>query len=388
MRIAQMLDTLYWGGAQKMQLFLIESLRPLGIELTVISLRDSSDSPVVPQLQAAGARIVTFPFPSLFSPGSFLKLVNFLRAEKFDLLHAYLTYSNIIGPLAGALAGTPTIASLRNADFKRKSYSPQRVLLETLSMRHVATRVMANGIVVGELARQRVKNWRPVDIIPNAVDFVPAISQTEREQLRQELIGDSKRPLILSVGRLTQAKGFFDLLEAFAVVHAQYPAAALVIAGRGTLIDGLTARMQELGLTGSVFLLGMRNDVPRLLNAADFYVNSSHWEGTPVSVLEAMAAGLPIVATKVGESPYLLDEGAGLLVSPHQPQELAEALIALLASPEKCTQLGQIARERVRRYYSRETWRKSLLDLYAQITPKAKPYLAQVSTNSFQTSEA
>jgi L-malate glycosyltransferase len=333
-------------------------------------------------------RIVTFPFPNLFSPGSFLKLVKFLRAEKFDLLHAYLTYSNIVGSLAGALSGTPTIASLRNADFERKAYSPQRAFLETFMMRHVATRVMANGLVVGEFARQRLKNSRLVDIIPNAVDFVPAISQTEREILRQELTGDSKRPLILSVGRLTQAKGFFDLLEAFAVVHAQSPAAALVIAGRGKLIDGLTTRMQELGLTGSVFLLGMRNDVPRLLNAADIYVNSSHWEGTPVSVLEAMAASLPVVATKVGESPHLLDEGAGLLVSPHQPQELAAALISLLASPEKCAQLAQSAHERVCRYYSRETWSRSLLDLYAQITPKAKPYLARVSMNSFQTNEA
>ena len=387
MRVAQMLDTLYWGGAQKMQLFLIESLRPLGIELTVISLRESSDSPVIPKLQAAGARIVTFPFPNLFSPKSFFQLVNFLRAEKFDLLHAYLTYSNIIGPMAGALAGTPTIASLRNIDSMPKDYSVLRATLETFTLRHVATRVMANGLAVGEFARQRVKNSRSVDIIPNAVDFVPAISEAEREQFRREITGNPERPFVLSVGRLTQAKGFFDLLEAFAVVHAQYPEAALVIAGRGKLIDGLTARMQELGLAGSVFLLGMRNDVPRLLDATDIYVNSSHWEGTPVSVLEAMAASLPVVATTVGENPYLLDKGAGMLVPPHQPQELASALIDLLASPEKRTALGQSARERVQRYYSRETWCRSLLDLYAQITPKAIPYLAQVSTNSYQMSE-
>jgi alpha-1,6-mannosyltransferase len=105
-------------------------------------------------------------------------------------------------------------------------------------------------------------------------------------------------------------------------------------------------------------------------------------------VLEAMAAGLPIVATKVGESPYLLDDSSGLLVSPHQPQELANALSTLLSSPEKCAQLGQVASDRMRRYYSRETWRRSLLDLYAQITPKAKPYLAQITASSYQTSEA
>jgi glycosyltransferase involved in cell wall biosynthesis len=388
MRIAQMLDTLYWGGAQKMQLFLVETLRPLGIDLTVISLCDSSDSPVAAQLQDAGARVVVFPFDQLFSPGSFLKLVKFLRVEKFDLLHAYLTYSNIVGPLAGVLTGTPTIASLRNADFERKGYTPQREFLETLTMRYIATRVMANGLVVADFARQRMRDRRPIDIIPNAVDFVPAIPENERKALRQEITGDANRPFVLSVGRLTVAKGFPDLLDAFSIVRAQFPEAALVIAGGGTLMDDVRLQIDRLGLQEQVFLLGRRNDVPRLLASADIYVNSSHWEGTPVSVLEAMSAGLPIVATKVGESPHLLDEGAGMLVPPHQPQELAAALIALLVSPETRARLGHLARERMRRFYSRETWRQSLLNLYAQITPKAKPYLAQISTNSYQTSEA
>lgn len=387
MKIAQVLDTLYWGGAQKMQLFLVETLRPMGVDITVISLCDTTDSPVDVQLKELGARVVNFPFNQLFSPGSFRKLVQFVREEKFDLIHAYLTHSNIVGPLAGFLTGTPSIASLRNADFERKGYTPQREFLETFSMRYLATRVMANGLVVADFARQRLKDKRPVDIIPNATDFIPIIPEAERLQIRREITGDPNRPFVLSVGRLTAAKGFPDLFDAFVTVRERYPDAALVIAGGGSKEEELKRQVERLGLQKHVFLLGRRNDAPRLLASADTYVNSSHWEGTPVSVLEAMAAGLPIVATKVGESPYLLAEDSGLLVAPHQPQELAEALIALLASPEKRTQLGEAAYDRMRRYYSRETWRRSLLDLYAQITPKAKPYLAQV-TNSYQTSEA
>jgi glycosyltransferase involved in cell wall biosynthesis len=387
MRVAQMLDTLYWGGAQKMQLFLVESLQPLGIDATVICLRDSPDSPVPDWLEAAGARIVVFPFDQLFSPGSFLKLVNFLRVEKFDLLHAYLTYSNIIGPLAGALSGTPTIASLRSADFEKKGYTQRRVFLETLSMRYVATRVMANGFVVADAARQRLKDERPVDILSNAVDFVPPIPEDERDALRRAIIGDPKRPFVLSVGRLTAAKGFPDLIDAFLIVRNRFPEAALVIAGGGRLIEDFKLQIARLGLQKHVFLLGRRNDVPRLLASADIYVNSSHWEGTPVSVLEAMATGLPIVATTVGESPYLLAEGAGMLVPSHQPQELASALISLLASGEKCAALGKSARERVQRYYSRESWRRDLLKLYSEITPKAEPYLARVSASSLQVGE-
>lgn len=389
MHIAQMLDSLNWGGAQQMQLFLVEALRPLGVELTVISLSDEDNSPMPARLRDAGARVVNFPFSQLFSPGSFVKLVNFLHAEKFDLLHAYLTYSNIVGPLAGSLTGTPTIASLRSADFGYKDYSTQRALFETFCIRHFATRVMANGQAVAKFARLRLKDSRSVDIIPNAVDLPVSLQPAERQQLRSEICGDSSRLIILSVGRLTMAKGFEDLIAAFALVHEKNETAALVIAGGGDLQDELQAQVERLGLAGYIYLLGRRNDVPRLLSAADVYVNSSHWEGTPVSVLEAMASGLAVVATSVGESPYLLDGGqAGLLVSPRQPGELAAALSSLLASPEKRQALGQTALARIRQHYSRETWRRSLLDLYAQITPKARPYLARVSVNSVSTSEA
>ncbi|MCX6078470.1 MAG: glycosyltransferase [Chloroflexi bacterium] len=385
MHIAQMLDTLDWGGAQMMQLFLVETLQPLGIEMTVISLMQSSDSPFEKKLREAGVDIVFFPFHQLFSPGSFIKLVNYLRQEKFDLIHAYLTYSNIVGPLAGRLTGTPTIASLRSSDFENKSYTVKRAFLETFTMRFLATRVMANGLAVEKYARHRLKDSRNVYTIPNAVDFARAIPDDERQQIRSEITGDLTRPLVLTVGRLSAAKGFHDLIKAFAFVHTQVPAAVLVIAGGGFLFDELKSHIEKLGLEEQIILLGARADVPHLLAAADIYVNSSHREGTPVSVLEAMAAGLPVVATRVGENPYLLDPDAGLLVAPHQPQALAAAIISLLNSEELRKKLGNSARERIQRSYSRETWRKSLLTLYSEITPEAKPYLELVIQNSILT---
>lgn len=384
MRVVQILDTLYWGGAQKMQLFLVESLVPLGVDVTVVSLCDTTDSPVPAMLEAAGARVVAFPFDQLFSPGAFFRLLAFLRAEKFDLIHAYLTYANIVGPLAGLLSGTPTIASLRNADFEMRGYTRSRLFLETFSMRHWATRIMANGQVVAQFARQRLKDQRPVEVIPNAVDLVSPLAAPERIALRRELIGDPERPLVLSVGRLTAAKGFEDLIAAFALVHAEHPQAALVIAGGGDLLPKFRAQVDSLGLQEQVFMLGRRNDVSRLLAAADVYVNSSHWEGTPVSVLEAMSAGLPVTATTVGENPYLLAEGVGLLVPPHQPAALAGALNSLLASPALRAELGQAALARVSQVYSRETWRRSLLELYAELTPQAAPYLARVAPSALR----
>ena len=169
------------------------------------------------------------------------------------------------------------------------------------------------------------------------------------------------------------------MLEAFCILHAKYPTASLVIAGEGSLEDELADKVNDLGLREHVFFIGFRDDVRRIMSAVDIYVNSSYWEGTPVSVLEAMAAGLPVVATNVGENPYLLDSSCGILVPPKQPQKMAEALGRLLDSPQKRIAFGQIVRKRVQENYSPDAWCNSVLKLYAQVTPQAKPFLERAT---------
>lgn len=376
MKIVQMIDTLHVGGAQKMQVFLARSLRPLGITLTLINLSRHADASLVAQLEAEDVRIVSFPFPRLFSPVIFLRLIFFLRAEKFDLIHAYLTYSNIIASIAGRISGIPVIASLRSSGY-RQHKNALRERFENFCLQHLADRVLANGNSVGEFARSR-SGKTPVDVIVNAVNMVPPLSEEERNILRGELVGNARRPLILSVGRLTKPKGFFDLLDAFKLIHSIHSNAALVIAGSGLLLNDLTSRVNELGLDQDVFLLGLRNDIPRLLAAADIYVNSSHREGTPVSVLEAMSAGLAVVATSVGENPFLLDQSTGRLVPPGRPDELADAVIKLLESPQTRIELGQSARAQAQKKYGQAGWRRNVLELYAKFIPEAKEILARL----------
>lgn len=379
MRIAQMLDSLNWGGAQRMQLFLVETLRPLGIDITVISLDDDHNSTIPAELEALGARVVTFPFPQLFSPGSFADLAKFMHREKFDLLHAYLTHSNIVGPAVARLSGTPVIASLRNTDSGLKTYSRQREYLERLSLQHLAWQVMANGNSVGRYARERLGDKVVIDVISNAVEPIPQLSEADRYDVRTAILGDPQQTIILSVGRLAAQKGFTDLIKAFAAVHPDHPTTALVIAGGGKLREPLQEQINRLGIQSCTFLLGARDDARRLMAAADIYVNASHFEGTPVSVLEAMSAGLPVIATTVGEAPFLLEEDAGLLVPPQQPEAIEGALRSLLESPERCRSLSRSAIERVNRVYSRRVWRKSILELYAQVTSVAQSFLDQDS---------
>jgi len=375
-----MLDTLNWGGAQKMQLFLVQSLCPLGVDVTVISLNRSLNSPLPAQLEAAGARVVVFPFPKLFNLISFFKLAGFLHRERFDLVHGYLTYSNILGSLAGRLSGTRFSGSFRNAGYDSGRISARRAKIESFCLRHFADGILANGYAVAEFGHRQVGADISIDVLPNAVDMniIPQLSREEKQSLRRELVGNADRPLILSVGRLTPQKGFDHLLQAFALVRKKHSNAALAIAGAGRQREVLEAQVRALGLDGHAFLLGQRDDAPSLLAVADVYVNSSLLEGTPVSVLEAMAAGLPIVATSVGDTPYLLESDAGILVPPAQPEKMAEALIELLTNSAQRDALGKSAKARAQEKYSPRVWTRNLLTYYAKFTPTAQEHLKKL----------
>jgi glycosyltransferase involved in cell wall biosynthesis len=261
------------------------------------------------------------------------------------------------------LTGTPVIASLRTAGYDLRYHSAARWQLETWVLRYGAQRIMAVGYVVADVNRERLPG-KHITVVPNAVFPPPDMPPDEQLALRTELAGDSSRPILISVGRLELPKGFSDLLVAMAILRETHPRAILLIAGDGKLRAELTAQITELKLDRHVKLLGIRNDVPRLLAASDIYVNSSHWEGLPVSVLEAMAAGLPVVATNVGDTPRVVVDGTGMIVPPKQPELVASTLRSLLDDPGQMHAIGEKARLHIASHHSPEAWFNQLLTLY------------------------
>jgi glycosyltransferase involved in cell wall biosynthesis len=367
MRVAQIIDSLNWGGAQKMQLTLARAAQGRNIELTVIPLRNTANSPLPEELGRLGVRVAPFPASGLINPVYIWRLAQFLRRERFDVIHTHLTYANITGILAAHLVGIPVIASLRTAGYDTNYHNPIRHWLETLILRYGAKRVMAVGHTVAEIHQERLRG-RVIDVIPNSVNIIPPLPPTERTALQAKLTGRSPYPLLISVGRLSLPKGYPDLLNAFSAVRQQYPGAALIIAGGGALREELEAQITGLKLEGLVFLLGARDDVPDLLAACDLYVSSSHWEGLPVSVLEAMAAGLPVIATRVGDVPRVVVDGAGIIVPPREPAALSAAICNLLANPEKMRALGQAAQTHVAKNHSLTAWMDQLQTLYNEVS--------------------
>lgn len=368
MKILQIIDSLTWGGAQKMVVHLTRSLRTYGAEIAVVNLRHPPNPIIEKTLLDAGAKIYTFPFPKLFSPVSFIGILGLVRRERFDLIQTYLAYSNIVGGLAGWMARIPVIGSLRSTSDSPQERSRKREVLDNFSLKYFCSRVLANGYAVAEAGKSRLGDTR-IDVIPNAVDLIEPLPTGERQKMRMEIVGDLEGPIILSVGRMDYRKGFPDLINGFAKISSLYPSSALVIAGGGGLFDELTKQVSEMNLGGRVFLLGSRDDVQKLLGIADIYVNSSNSEGMPVSVLEAMSLGLPVIATSVGDTPYVVKPGTGVLIPPGEPGQIAQALKRLMDSPEECLKLGGAAREHIMHRHGLHAWVNQMIDLYSQIVP-------------------
>jgi glycosyltransferase involved in cell wall biosynthesis len=365
MRVAQMIDNLEWGGAQKMLVQLSGKLSERGIQVTLVSLYPPDGSPFRQQILDAGLRVETFAGAGLFDLARLSRLEGWLRAEKFDLLQTYLTYANILGALAGRLAGIPVVASLRSAGLDPQHYHPLRYNLESWLLRHAAERVLVNGYSIAEAHRPRL-GGTPIDVIPNAISLPGRLTAQERAQVRQEWMGTDSlhRPVLISVGRLVAPKGYSDLIQAFETVTHSFPQACLWIVGGGDLLPDLQAQVHSLGLEEHVRLTGPRQDVPRLLAAADVYVNASHWEGMSVAILEALAAGLPVIATRVGDAGRIITPLTGRLVPPQRPDLLAEAMLELLRQPQRWDEMGAAGRELVGREYNLEKWTDCFVDLY------------------------
>jgi glycosyltransferase involved in cell wall biosynthesis len=281
-------------------------------------------------------------------------LADTLRRENAAIVHAYLPAANVLGAVAGRIAGTPRIVVSKRGLCHYKKDRPVLAFFENAA-NLAASAVMVNSDAVGNavLAAERFCREK-IRTIRNGIDesaFFPRDggSPLTAAALCPDLPLASGSAAILYVANLFPYKGHLDLVAAASIVVSRFPAAHFLLAGReegaGTEVK---RRIEALSLQGNVHLLGPRDDVPSLMEAADLVVHPSHEEGFSNTILEAMAMGKAVVATNVGGNPEAVREGeTGLLVPPRDPYALAEGILALLNDPEKARALGEAGRRRV-----------------------------------------
>ena len=288
-----------------------------------------------------------------------IELHRLCRRERPDVLHANSSKAGVLGCLAGRLAGVPIrIFTAHGWAFMAFSGTKARIYLWVHRLiRRLATRIVcvaeqerALGLSVGACASGRTV------VIYNGIDVGAAIRATPHEEV----------PAIVTVGRLKAPKDHATLVRALARLDAGSFRAALI--GDGPDRPLVEAEIGQQGLEGAVALLGTRDDVPEQLAEADIFVLSSTSEGLPLSVIEAMAAGLPVVATAVGGVPELVVDGeTGLLVPPRDAEALAQALDRLVRDRELRGRLGDAGRRRAEELFDLPPFRRAHLALYRSL---------------------
>ena len=366
MKILQIIDGMAVGGAEKLMVTFAQEAGCRGLSTTILSLNQNTSPHFEKQITETGGNVVAFPKKRLLNLQRIKKTARFIKDGGYDVVQTHLTYANVVGPIACWMAGAPAIGTLHTTALETGSCRQYRQWFETLVLRCCTHSVIAVGQTVADVHHKRLQG-KTIDVVPNSVALPKTISPEERIALREELVHDASRPLVISVGRLEAVKAFHDLINAFAQVHRQAPDAALLIAGEGELRPQLEAQIETLGLQQTVFLAGILNNIPEVLAAGDIFALASHWEGLPLVVLEAMMAGLPGVLTRVGDIPTVVIPGAGVLTPPKQPAEMAAAICDLLDDPEKRQMIGRTAQQHALENYNQSAWFERLMVIYGRI---------------------
>jgi glycosyltransferase involved in cell wall biosynthesis len=300
---------------------------------------------ILDELERAGVEVIGLRRRSRFDLLAWRPLLRALRKGRVDVLHTHKIGSNIWGAIWGTLARTPVVVAHEQTwSFEG---NPARKFVD----RHLISRRADAFLCVSSEDRRRMIEIERIDpqkihFVPNAV---PIRAPTPGRDLRSELGVSPQKTVVGSVCVLRDQKALDVLIRAVGLLASSFPNLLTLIVGDGPERARLEALIAELGLGDRVSMLGQRTDVPDLLAAFDIAASSSDFEGTPLAVIEYMGAGLPVVATRVGGVPDLVDDGVeGRLVPRRDPAAFAEALAGLLTDPRAAVAMGERGRERQR----------------------------------------
>jgi glycosyltransferase involved in cell wall biosynthesis len=361
------IDTMSVGGTEMNAIRTAERLDQERYRLSVVTLR--GEGPLTERYEGMGVPVLRFPIPNLYGTETVrqgIRLARFLRSERVSVVHCHDQYSNFFSTMAARWAGVPVVIAS-----KRWLHSPWRYRIANGVGFRVATRVIANSDAVAaslerddRLARDRVV------VIPNFVDeaaFGPP-SPNVRQAWTRELGLEPNAVVVGIVASLLPIKDHVTLLHAVAPLVPEWPTLRLVIVGQGPELERLRTLTTELGITHAVRFAGLRPQVPSFHYLFDISVLSSVSEGFPNSLVEAMAAGRPIVATDVGGVRDAVRHGEnGLLVPRGDPSAFADALRMLLRDADLRRTMGAASARRAREEFHAATVVGSLERLYERL---------------------
>jgi len=335
------------GGAEAVVAGLASGLDPARYRSVVCLFRDGW---LRERCDRLGLETHIVPMRGMLDLGWFRRFRALLRGRDVALIHAHEFGANTYGTLAGRLGGLPVVATVHGRSYftdrgrRRLAY---RLVSRAATMVAVSEDIKRFVVEATGAATDRVR------VVHNGIAPATPLTEGERAGLRAELGIQPEDRVVTVVGSLYPVKGHRYLLEAAPRILRACPTAVFLIAGRGACERELRAQARELDIEPRVRFLGLRGDVPGLLAIADVFVLPSLSEGLSIALLEAMAAGRPVVTTRVGGNPELVVDGeTGVLVPPADVERLASALVGVLSDAATARRLGENGLRRVRSRFS------------------------------------
>ena len=302
-----------------------------------------------------------------------VRLFRLMRRERPDIVHTHTAKAGALGRVAARLAGVPIVVHTFHGSvfdgYFGTSVARFFQWIERILALGTDTIVAVSERVAADLAERKIAPRRKIEVVPLGLELGRFQDvQQRRGELRRELGVPPRARLVGSVGRLVAIKDLGTLLRSMAQLSATQPDAILLVVGDGPDRPALEMEAERLGLGSRARFLGFRDDLERIYADLDVAVNCSLNEGTPVALIEAMASGVPVLATAVGGTPDLLDEGRlGRLVPPGDPNALARALAESLSGGDDSAQKAALARRSVLQRFSLDRLLGDLDRLYLRL---------------------
>jgi glycosyltransferase involved in cell wall biosynthesis len=348
------------GGSERHLLALLPALRERGVDARVLALDAGGDAQrFYRALDERSVPWTAVPAGRDLNPLLPAQIVRAVQSARPDLLHTHLVHADVYGAIAAALTRTPLVSSRHNDD--RYLLGPFRYVDRLFARR--ARRLIAISDAVRRFLERAGHDPRKLVTVRYGLDELP--DEPAEISPAQAGIPDGV-PLALAIGRLTAQKDHATLLRAFASVREAVPDARLAVLGIGPLEQETRALAAQLGLADAVAFPG-RVEIRDWLARADLFVHTSRWEGFGIVLLEAMLAGLPVVATSVSAVPEIVADGeTGLLAEPGDVDTLVRHMTRLLGDDEERRTLGQAGEARARSEFSVARMADRTLDVYRE----------------------
>ncbi|HEX7124288.1 MAG TPA: glycosyltransferase [Thermodesulfobacteriota bacterium] len=365
MRVVHIASGDLWAGAEVQVFTLLDFLRrdpALDVHAVVLNDRE-----LARRLREADVPVTVIDETRLGAVAILGRLVRTLRRLRPDVVHTHRYKENILGGLAAAAAGVPAaVCTVHGLTERYTGFARLKMDLYT-ALDHAVIRGRRQTVVAvsADMARRLAPRIGPsICLIPNGIRLPEAVP-ADRPRWPA---GTPGGVVLGTAARLVPVKGLDILLEAVRLLSDAVPDVRLLVVGDGPLRAPLEARAAALGLAGRTWFVGHRPDVPRWLAAMDVFVLPSLAEGLPMSLLEAMAGGRPVVASRVGGVPEVVRDGIeGRLVPPGDPRALADACLALATDADARAALGAAARRRVAEAFTIDATGPRYVALYRRL---------------------